>query len=1105
MSLRPDKSDDHRLSPEPWKSSDPWGSPGSKHHHFGGSKHHKAPGAYPPSPFSPDAQISAPHSLSAAVKARKSEYVRKKSMKIKIGTWNVASISGTEKDLGAWFVGGYGMRGLSQNMTGLTVDDDEADSDSDQNIESIEAQEARVRATKKQPTVPKNDVPGEASGDQIDLYVLGLQEVIDVSSMTEAIKPFTDPNPGKKWKRALKRALPPGYVKIAEEQLLGLLLLIYASPELAPSIGSVNTTSVGTGLMGYLGNKGAVSARLMLAETTRLCFVNCHLAAGADQTALNRRIWDTTQILNRTRFAPVSPDGEVVESGEESIGDEDFAFWFGDLNYRLDDIPGEDVRRLLLLHTRNEYDLENKSKRRIDSELGYVSPPSSDAVNNQKTHYEYNDAERPATASEAEPPLDPKSDPASLQTTIESLLAHDQLRRQQRLHKAFHEGWREGDINFLPTYKYDVGSVGMFDSGEKKRSPSWCDRILYRTRRDKETYEEKTKQLEEARKKDESLKARGIDQATAEHDVLFDYDPETDGLGYGDDYDEYDEQEDARHDAELVRTHEDYGDIIQLNNYTSHQRVLSSDHKPLDAVFTLTYDAVIPELKAKVHQEVARELDKAENEGRPALTVVVESHQSDEPISNADGAADVNAVSFGEVRYGVRKIRIITIANTGQIAASFSFVERPAESGEESLVAPQWLEVKADPDIMRQPEKGRGNVTSPMTLSPGETTSIELVVEITEGKLVQELNNGETKLEDILVLRIEHGRDHFIPIKGTWLQSAFFRSLEELVQAPDGGVRMLQSTESAESSGKGSRNHHSAPKELYALTEILPIYLERSTAEWCMIHDGQTPPWQYETVGISWPFSQHTWTFHEGEERSDLLAGIREAMDTARPLDTNFDPDVPCIVKLEVLAETLVKFLQSLHDGIISAETWSEVERRMMTMEKGKVEPSREGIQDMLMDPLSHHPIRSVSFTFITFLLTRMINELVPYGAPSSGSTVEAASSNTSRRSRASTMSSETGTEPSIYAEEAPGKRSLFSALRRRPTQSHSSSSGSMAAEFDIAESERRKRLVNAFSDIFAPIVIRSENDDRPKGKEKKALETRKKKVLEAFLDDRQP
>ena len=52
------------------------------------------------------------------------------------------------------------------------------------------------------------------------------------------------------------------------------------------------------------------------------------------------------------------------------------------------------------------------------------------------------------------------------------------------------------------------------------------------------------------------------------------------------------------------------------------QRVLSSDHKPLNAIFTLKYDAVVPELKAKVHAEVAKDLDKAENEGRPNVTVV---------------------------------------------------------------------------------------------------------------------------------------------------------------------------------------------------------------------------------------------------------------------------------------------------------------------------------------------------------------------------------------------------------------------------------------------------------------------------------------------------
>lgn len=79
---------------------------------------------------------------------------------------------------------------------------------------------------------------------------------------------------------------------------------------------------------------------------------------------------------------------------------------------------------------------------------------------------------------------DPYEDPTSLQATLDSILPHDQLYRLMRSKRALHEGWREAPIAFLPTYKYDIGTVGLFDSSEKKRAPSWCDRVLYRTRRD---------------------------------------------------------------------------------------------------------------------------------------------------------------------------------------------------------------------------------------------------------------------------------------------------------------------------------------------------------------------------------------------------------------------------------------------------------------------------------------------------------------------------------------------------------------------------------------------------------------------------------------------
>lgn len=1142
---------------KPWKAGDPWGSVTV------------LPGAYPPSPETQEANYSvAPQSLSAAVKARKDEYIRKKSMRIKVGTWNVAAINGTEKDLGAWFVGGKGVKGLSQYLSGRTTedgegDDDTDDDDSDRNFESVEAQEARVASTKKTATVPLGDGPAEPHDEQIDLYVLGLQEVIDVTSMTEAIRPYTDPNPAKKWKKSLRRALPKGYKKVAEEQLLGLLILIFASPELSPDISSVSTTSVGTGLFGYLGNKGAVCVRALIGDTTKLCFVNCHLAAGADQAALTRRIWDTEQILSKTRFSPVT-DSEAVESGEERIGDEDFAFWFGDLNYRLDDIPGQDVRRLLLLHTQNEYDLENKSKRKIDSELGYVVPDSSDSLPSHPAHYEYQDRERPATESTAEPPLDPKNDPASLQTTLQSLLVHDQLRAQQRLGKAFHEGWREGDIDFLPTYKYDVGSVGMFDSGEKKRSPSWCDRILYRTRRDLEIYNDKAKQREEARKKDEAMKARGMDEATAEHAVLFDYDPDTDGLAYGDDYDEFGaETPDVLHDAELVQSHDDYGDMIELTDYLSHQRVLSSDHKPLNAVFTLIYDAVIPELKSKVQQEVAKLLDKAENEGRPSITLVVDHHLSDderESSANADGAVeDVNVVRFGDVRYGVKKTRAVTIANTGQIAATFSFVERPTiESDEGASIVPKWLDLSLESgSVYSSAQQAEHKGTYELILAPGETTVIDLTVEVTDPNLVHALNNGDMDLEDVLVLRVQDGRDHFIPVKGHWLPSSFHRTLDELVLASEGGVRQWSASASAKArASKVTSNtsdwnvHHSAPKELYALTEIIPVYIERSIAEWGMLRDGDLPPWQYEQGGPSWPFNRDTWTFHAGEERSEMLAGVREALDTAQTrLDANFDATVPTIVRLEVLAETLTAFLASLRDGIVPSDTWSEVDKRLNALDKekeavkGSTTTSAQEIQDLTMDALSSHPVHSVSLTFITFLLTRLVNEMMTNGFSAASSTSTAAttrpatpsqpaSQKSSRRSRASTLSSDSGKAtltptPSISSHDTATtttsstttiastsrRSSLFpvsvpAALRRIRTRSNSSASASASACASAADlaaqaaaqvsAERRKTLVTAYVEVFAPLVVRMESV--AKGKEKKALEARRRRVLEAFL-----
>ncbi|KAL5986139.1 hypothetical protein ACLOJK_028129 [Asimina triloba] len=65
----------------------------------------------------------------------------------------------------------------------------------------------------------------------------------------------------------------------------------------------------------------------------------------------------------------------------------------------------------------------------------------------------------------------------------QALLEKDQLRMEQKAGRAF-KGWEEGRIYFAPTYKYlpnsDRYAVQTSKSREKPRTPAWCDRILWR-------------------------------------------------------------------------------------------------------------------------------------------------------------------------------------------------------------------------------------------------------------------------------------------------------------------------------------------------------------------------------------------------------------------------------------------------------------------------------------------------------------------------------------------------------------------------------------------------------------------------------------------------
>lgn len=1016
------------------------------------------------------------HSLSKAVHARRSEFTRLQKIRVKIGSWNVAACPGTERDLRGWFVEG---RGIDQRLAGLKVANAIEHNGSQKNVESVGAQEER--RTKKEPTVPKGDKGTIVGGDEIGLYVLGLQEVVDLTSTMEYIgRVYSDTGPITKWRNALSDALPPGYKLVAEQQLSGLLLLIFASPSVAPTISSVSTVSVGTGIMGYLGNKGAVTARIVLGETTRLVFVNSHLASGSDPTHLERRCWDVSQILQRTHFEPISLGG-VLEDTQEGIGEEDFAFWFGDLNFRLDGLPGEDIRRLLMLHTKGEYNIGQKSRNKINEELDdQDSPIIIHSIDSEDDSGEDENEPRPSStfdkrddASSTTLPdpddfvQDPSQDPVSLQATLDSLLPHDQLRHVQKKKKAFHDGWREGPITFLPTYKYDVGSMGMFDSSEKKRAPSWCDRILFRTRKDKLEFDGKTQEEELARIKDEEMKARGIDHAGDDEDVLFDYNPDEDGADESvtnNEYDEYDEG--ADYHGEPVVTKEGHVDRIYPGVYTSHQRVLSSDHKPLDAVFTLEYDSVIPELKSKVQAEVARELDRAENEGRPGITVVPDHSQDSDVSSQTDGSSPrrhvsgaTEGVDFGDVAFQRRKTRSLTIANTSQVPATFAFVDRPSVSGEGDRIAPPWLSVCFVGSESDEDERVAQNLKREVTLEPGDAVNATLEVFIDDFSLVRSLNEMKTSLDDILVLRVTDGRDHFIPIRGNWLQSCFARSIDELIRIPKGGVRALVPRRKKDGGpvNRGQEVCWSAPRELFKLTETVEALAERVVADANMIETAQLPQ---ECTG--WPFDEKSWLLKDSKAREARKGYAVEALDSDKNLNDAFPPDIPAIEKLEIMAEILIMFLGSLTDGIITELLWKTLDQDMNSRAT-KLTDSEE-IKTWVLDVLSASPNHNISFVFLTSMLCRVAGEIAP--VPKQG-----------------------------WRESAMGSaRSGLGAVRR----SLSWKGRSAPAGLNDPAVGRREAVERAYAGAFSHVIFRGGAGG--KDRERKHMEERRREILEAFV-----
>ncbi|KAG4997662.1 hypothetical protein JHK82_028431 [Glycine max] len=302
----------------------------------------------------------------------------------------------------------------------------------------------------------------------VSLVVVGLQEVemgagfLAMSAAKETVG-LEGSSVGQWWLDMIGKTLDEGstFERIGSRQLAGLVIAVWVKTNIRFHVGDVEVAAVPCGFGRAIGNKVSVlkifegnqKLGVMHFSTTLVSHATCHGAT------LNAMPWRYLLFVSVFVVLTIDMGGDVYAVGRRNA---DFDHVYRTMSFS---------RPTNLLNT---------------TAAGTSSSvPTFRGTNSAEGMPELSEADMVVFLGDFNYRLDDISyDEARdfvSQRCFDWLRERDQLRAEMEAGNVF-QGMREAVITFPPTYKFERHQAGLagYDSGEKKRIPAWCDRILYR-------------------------------------------------------------------------------------------------------------------------------------------------------------------------------------------------------------------------------------------------------------------------------------------------------------------------------------------------------------------------------------------------------------------------------------------------------------------------------------------------------------------------------------------------------------------------------------------------------------------------------------------------